>query len=55
MKGNFRAVFQGFESTLSLFDFAISAEMEGPYDIQAKPQGGNRQTIRKIPIGVSRS
>jgi hypothetical protein len=55
VNGKAKTIYQAHESSLTFRGVVLEVSMEGIYDVQWRKDGGVWETIRKLPIYVTRS
>jgi hypothetical protein len=53
--GTGTAIWQGFQSSITLPTFLLSFDMEGVYDIQMSKQDGPWENIHRFPVYIART
>lgn len=53
--GRGKAIWQGYQTTLTFRGLTFTAEMEGTYDLQWYTQSRGWESLRKFPIMIPKS
>jgi hypothetical protein len=53
--GSGRAIWQGFQSSITVPGLLFAFDMEGVYDIQISKDGGPWEVIHRFPVYIARS